>query len=136
MTIKSHLVLEQGATFSVNFNLTDDNGNPLDLTGYNVISQMKRWYTSSNSTSFTTSSSSGVVSIGLDANTTSSILAGRYVYDVYLQETATSTMSRIVEGTITVTPQVTLASNVWVTNSNSNGYWVDANSSSNSTYWL
>jgi hypothetical protein len=46
-----------------------------------------------------------VITLGLTANQTSNLVAGRYVYDVELTEGGE--VSRIVEGIVTVTPQVT-----------------------------
>ena len=42
----------------------------------------------------------------LNANQTSNIVSGRYVYDIELTD-ASNSVSRIVEGIVTVTPQVT-----------------------------
>jgi hypothetical protein len=107
MATKANIVIDAGTTFSTDLNLTDQNGDPLNLTGYTANSQMRRWYTSSNSVTFTTSinASSGVVTLFLDANTTSTIWPGRYVYDVDINNG--TTISRVVEGIVTVTPAVT-----------------------------
>jgi hypothetical protein len=110
MATKANLVIDQGTTFSTTLSLTDDNGDILNLNGYYANSQMRKWYTSLSPTAtFTTSInvSSGEVTLSLPANTTSNIIAGRYVYDVEITEQSTNTVSRIVEGIVTVTPQVT-----------------------------
>jgi hypothetical protein len=39
--------------------------------------------------------------------TTANTTAGRYVYDVKMTETSSSTVTRVVEGIVTVTPNVT-----------------------------
>ena len=44
--------------------------------------------------------------MSLNADETSNIVAGRYVYDVEITSSANVT-SRIVEGIVTVTPEVT-----------------------------
>jgi hypothetical protein len=88
--------------------LTDENGDALNLNGYSANSQVRKWYTSSNAAAvFSTSINvvSSIVTLSLTANQTSNLVAGRYVYDVELNDG--STTSRIVEGIITVTPQVT-----------------------------
>lgn len=108
MATKANLVIDQGSTFTTDLSMTDDEGDPLNLTGYTSNSQIRRWYTSSNaSATFTTSinGNAGVVTLSLTANQTSNITAGRYVYDVEISDGAI--ISRIVEGTVTVTPQVT-----------------------------
>jgi len=106
MAQKINLVIDQGTTFTKTFVLKDDNDEPMDLSTYTATSKMKKSYSSSNSFSFTaTCNSSGVVSLSMNANTTSSITAGRYVYDVELLSGAYVT--RAAEGIVTITPQVT-----------------------------
>ena len=108
MATKANLVIDQGTTFSTDLNLTDENGDPLQLSGYTATSQMRKWYTSTNAAAtFTTSINvdTGVVTLSLTPFQTNNLTAGRYVYDVELNDG--STVSRIVEGIITVTPQVT-----------------------------
>jgi hypothetical protein len=108
MATKANLVIDQGSTYSVNLDLTDENGDILDLTGYVANSQIRKWYTSSNpAATFTTSINvaSGELTLSLSANQTSNLVAGRYVYDVEIDQNGI--VSRIVEGIVTVTPQVT-----------------------------
>lgn len=107
MATKSNLVIDQGATFSTDLTLTDENGDALNLIGYTANSQIRKWYTSTNSVSFSTSTntSTGTVTLSLTSNQTSALTAGRYVYDVEISDG--TTISRIVEGIVTVTPNVT-----------------------------
>lgn len=108
MATKANLVIDQGSTFSAELNLTDENGDVLSLSGYTANSQIRKWYTSTNAAAtFATSINveSGQITLTLTANQTGSLSAGRYVYDVEL--TVGSEVSRIVEGIVTVTPQVT-----------------------------
>lgn len=108
MATKANLVIDQGTTFSTDLTLTDENGDALNLIGYSANSQVRKWYTSSNAAAvFATSINnvSGVVTLSLTANQTSNLVAGRYVYDVEINDGVAT--SRIVEGIITVTPQVT-----------------------------
>ena len=110
MATKANLVIDQGSTFSTDLNLTDDNGDALNLVGYTANSQIRKWYTSTNaSASFTTSinTSSGVITLSLTSAQTSNLVSGRYVYDVEINDTSSGEVSRIVEGIVTVTPQVT-----------------------------
>lgn len=108
MATKANLVIDQGTTFSVNLDLTDENGDVIDLSGYTANSQIRKWYTSSTpAATFSTAvnATSGELILSLTANQTSNLVAGRYVYDVELD--LNGTISRIVEGIVTVTPQVT-----------------------------
>ena len=91
MATKANLIIDQGATFSTDLSLTDENGDLLVLTGYSANSQMRKWYTSSNNIQFSTSINvdTSVVTLSLTANQTSNITAGRYVYDLELTELGT-----------------------------------------------
>ena len=108
MATKANIIMDQGTTFSTTISLTDDDDVPIDLTGYTGRSKLKKHYTSSNSHAFTISlgGTSGVVVLSLSANQTSNVVPGRYVYDVELIDSS-NVVSRIVEGIITVTPEVT-----------------------------
>jgi hypothetical protein len=108
MATKANIIIDQGTTFNTNVNLTDDNGDPIDLTGYTGNSVMRKHYTSSNSTIFsvTLGGTSGTVALSLTSSQTSNLTPGRYVYDVEVTS-ASNVVSRIVEGIVTVTPEVT-----------------------------
>lgn len=107
MATKANLLIDQGTTYEVTLDLTDENGDVLALTGYTANSQLRKWYTSTNSTSFSTSinAEAGTITLSLTANQTANLTAGRYVYDV--EVTSSGVISRIIEGIITVTPNVT-----------------------------
>lgn len=108
MATKANLVIDQGSTFSSDLTLTDENGDPLAIFGYTASSQIRKWYSSTNAAATFTSSintTSSVITLSLTANQTSNLVAGRYVYDVEIS--SGTEVSRIVEGIVTVTPQVT-----------------------------
>lgn len=107
MATKANLVIDQGATFSTELNLTDENGDILNLAGYSANSQLRKWYTSTNATAFGASINvdAGTITLTLSANQTAALTAGRYVYDVEIADGVS--VSRVVEGIITVTPNVT-----------------------------
>jgi hypothetical protein len=108
MAIKANIVVDQGSSFSTSINLTDTSDNAIDLANYTGAAQLRKHYTSSQSTAFDVSitPSTGIVRLGLSANTTASLAPGRYVYDVELTDSGGVT-SRIIEGIVTVTPNVT-----------------------------
>jgi hypothetical protein len=108
MATKANLVIDQGATFSTDLSFKDENGDPIVLDGYSANSQIRKWYTSETPAAiFNTEIDPfvGVVTLSLTSNQTSNLVSGRYVYDVEINDG--STVSRVVEGIITVTPQVT-----------------------------
>lgn len=108
MATKANIIIDQGTTFSTIINLTDDNGDPINLTGYTGDAEMRKHYTSSNSQSFSINlgGTSGTVTLSLTSAQTANLTPGRYVYDVEVTSGA-NVVSRIVEGIVTVTPEVT-----------------------------
>lgn len=108
MATKANIIIDQGTTFSTDIYLTDDDGNPIDLTGYTGASKMRKHYTSSNAQSFTVSLNTtyGYVTLSLTSANTANLTPGRYVYDVEVTSSS-NVVSRIVEGIVTVTPEVT-----------------------------
>lgn len=109
MATKANLVIDQGTTFTAEIILSDEVGNAFDLTGFTVDAQMRRWYSSSNSISFSTEVTdelSGILTLSLEANTTAALTESRYVYDVVITD-ASNTIIRVVEGMATVNPSVT-----------------------------
>lgn len=107
MAVKANITIDQGSSFETTLDVTDDNGDPINLTGYTGAAQMRKHYTSSNSFAFTVAinPTAGVVTLTMSANATANIVSGRYVYDCEL--TTGNTVSRVLEGIVTVTPQVT-----------------------------
>lgn len=111
MAAFTELYLDQGATFNSVIYLTDDLTNtPINVSGYIVSSQMRRSYYSINaSASFTctvTDPANGEITLSMTHLQTANIKAGRYLFDIEAQDTS-NVVSRVVEGIITVTPQIT-----------------------------
>jgi len=108
MATKVNIVLDQGTDFETTVNLTNDEGAQLDLTGMSAASQIRKTYSSSNSVAFTTAlaNNNGTLTLSLNNATTASMSPGRYKYDVEITSTG-GVITRILEGTVTVTPEVT-----------------------------
>lgn len=101
--------IEAGATFSTEVTVNDANGFPKDLSEYTVRSQLRKSYYSTTAIDFDINVSdplNGIIEMGISANTTSNIRAGRYVYDVEIEDSE-SVVTRIFEGIATVLPNVT-----------------------------
>lgn len=107
MATKVNLVVDQGTTFTTSITFNDEQGNTINFSTYTGAAQLRKHYTSSNSTPFTvTLTSNGVVTLTLTANQTGNLVAGRYVYDLEVTDGANQ-ISRLIEGIVTVTPNVT-----------------------------
>ena len=112
MAAIANLTIDQGATFSSDVTVKDANNNAFDLTGYTASAKMAKGFSSTRTrTSITctisTPATSGVVTLALTADQTSNLDDGRYVYDLEILQTSSSTVTRVIEGIISVRPQVT-----------------------------
>lgn len=107
MAQKVNIVIDQGTTFNTDYTFTDENDLPIDFSTFQGRSQMRKTYTSSTSYAFTVSlGNTGIISLSMNAATTSSITAGRYLYDLEVVDSS-NVVSRLVEGIVTVTPEIT-----------------------------
>ena len=111
MATVQNITIDQGTTFSLTINLTNDDGSAKNLANYSIASQMRKSYEATTKTDFTTAKldASGEVTISLTAAQTTAVKAGRYVYDVEITGTSPVETLRVLEGLVTVTPQVTKA---------------------------
>ena len=102
-----NLVVDQGTSFEITVNVTLDDGSEKDLTDYTVSSQIRKSYYTNTYTDFTTAKVdlTGEITLSLTPTQTSALKAGRYVYDVEISSTEETV--RIIEGIVTVTPEVT-----------------------------
>lgn len=103
-----HFSIDQGTTVLQTFVVNTYTNSISSLVGYTGESQLRKHYSSSNSVEFTVSvnSAANTVSLSLTANASSNIAAGRYLYDIELTSN-TGVVTRLVEGIVTVNPEVT-----------------------------
>ena len=106
------LFLEQGADFSTTITLDDAYGNLYDLNNYIAASTIKKsYYTNTITANLIVTipdTTQGVILLSLDAANTTNISAGRYVYDVFMKDTANNVTTKVLEGLVNVSPQVTI----------------------------
>ena len=109
MSSISNIFIDQGENFTTTVTVSDANGDAVSLSGYSVAAQIRKSHLSSTSTAFTASisnASAGEITISLTDSQTTSLEAGRYVYDVLITASG-GTKTRVVEGQVTVNPSVT-----------------------------
>ena len=104
-----NFILEQGATFNRILTVKENNS-AMNLTNYTVASKMRSTHDSGTvAGTFTctiSDATGGEITMQMTNSTTAAIEEGIYVYD--LEITASSgTVTRIMEGNITVNPEVT-----------------------------
>lgn len=108
MATVRNIYIDQGTTFSFSLIVSDQNGDPKDLSDYTVAAQMRRSYYSNTSISFTASATlplDGEITISLTAAQTTAMKAGRYVYDIEISNDEETI--RVLEGIIVLNPEVT-----------------------------
>lgn len=115
MTAATHdIVIEQGATFRLNLLWKDSSDVPINLTGYTARMQVRRKHADPTILlNFTTEN--GAIALGGAAGTiqvtglatlTDDVPAKPGVYDLELVS-AGGVVTRLVQGSVTITPEVT-----------------------------
>ena len=111
MAQKANIVIDQGADFYSEVQLDTGSELPVsyDLTGHDILAQMRKWHTSTNYIEFTSEivdAANGTFSMSLSSDITKDITPGRYVYDAIIIDAA-NTVTRAVEGIATVSYSTT-----------------------------
>ena len=105
-----NLVIDQGSDFALDL-VIKEGGSALNLANYSGRAQLRTSVTASSaSASFTvtvTNAANGALKMQLPAATSSGISAGQYVYDLEIYTSADSIVKRIIQGDVTITPEVT-----------------------------
>ena len=114
MAATANLFIEQAATFTSDVIVKDSAGEPLDLTGYSASAKMALGYASTRTrvsinTSIYSDPTTGIITLSLSPTETSNLEApARYVYDVELLKASDNSIIRVIQGIITVSPNVTI----------------------------
>ena len=112
MAAIANLTIDQGATFTSDVTVKDANGNPFNLTGYTAAARLAKGYASTRTRADFTATvaadaTTGLVTLALTSTQTATLDAERYVYDLEITQTSSGTVTRVIEGIISVRPQVT-----------------------------
>ena len=105
-----NFTLEQGSTFSRQITV-QENSTALNLTGYTARMQMRSTHDSSTialtyTSTIASPASNGKINLSATATQTAAIEEGIYVYDLEI-ESSGGVVTRLMEGKVTVTPEVT-----------------------------
>lgn len=108
---KVNFMCPQGSTFSRTLTYKVDD-TPVNLTGYGARLQIREYHYSDDfiaslteSSGITLGGSAGTITVLLNATATQDFVPGDYVYDLEL--VAGGTVTRLIEGKFSVTPEVT-----------------------------
>ena len=101
--------IEQGTTFTTDVTVTDNAGDTFDLSDYSAFGALSKgvssFYTRTQFTTSITTPTTGVVTLELAADQTAALEEGRYLFDVEIIKGSDSTVTRVIEGIITVRPR-------------------------------
>ncbi len=109
-----NFTIDQGAQYNTTIVYEDGSGNPIDLTGYTAEMQLREQSSSPNPADLTLSTSNGgivitpltgTLAITMTTAQTGALTARFYVYDLELS--VGGVVSRLIQGQITVSAQVT-----------------------------
>jgi hypothetical protein len=108
-----NLLIEQGATFSLSIVWKDSDEVPVDLTGYSARMQIRPFLVSqdvllelTNQAGIVLGDDQGTITIEATAEQTEAIGSRRGVYDLEL-ESADGTVTRLLQGAVTISREVT-----------------------------
>ena len=105
-----NLVVDQGSSFALDLAIKQS-GLDLDLTNYTGRAQLRTTHISSSvAASFTvttTNASAGTLKLELSPATTAALSPGQYVYDLEIYTANDAIVKRILQGEVTLTPEVT-----------------------------
>ena len=105
-----NLTIDQGSDFALDLVVKEDNV-AKDLTGYSARAQMRNTKGASTvAATFTCTvinATDGEVKMQLTNSTSSAISAGKYYYDLEIFTSGDVIVSRLMEGTVILTPEVT-----------------------------
>ena len=111
MAVQVNFVMDQGTSFEAVATIQNEDGSIFDLTDLTAVSQMRKsYFTNTFITILATIEGDpleGNVKLTLLPTETSAIRAGRYVYDVEVHNGDDTYVKRVLQGIITVSPQVT-----------------------------
>jgi hypothetical protein len=115
MAVSYNTVIDQGADWYLTVTYENPNGTPINLTGYSAALQLRSLpsdatavltLTTAN-TGIAITALTGVVAIHATATQTRAIDEGTYYYDLEITDTFTSVVTRLVQGQVVVSPEVT-----------------------------
>lgn len=111
MAVQVNFVVDQGTAFTAIATIENEDGSIFDLTGLTPYSQMRKSYYTNTSFDITAAVEgdplNGDIKLSLLPTESNAIKAGRYVYDVEVHDGTGDYVKRVLQGIITVSPQVT-----------------------------
>lgn len=103
-----NLRIEKGTDFDATFKVSNADGSVFSLSGYTASSKIRKYPTSPDSQSFSTSitTATGEIKISMASTITSQLDAGRNYYDVIVTNSGAGKVQKVFQGTAIVSDTV------------------------------
>ena len=103
-----NFVLDQGATFEKTITAKNTAAGNVTISSGTTSAKLRQsTYSGNNIHTFTTSITGSNVTISMTATNTANVAAGQYEYDIEYTQSDATTVERLAEGIVTVSPQST-----------------------------
>ena len=108
MAVRYKFHIDAGATFQRQFEYTNDDGTPFDLTGYSALMQIRQTPDAELALEHepTIDTETGMLTVTLTAEETATLTLPDYVYAIELYAPGNEPTIRLVEGAVEVSPEV------------------------------
>lgn len=110
MATTAYLDLDQGSDFVSEFTLENDDESLMNLLTFDIYSQFRKSYGSVIGYNFNAQivdPNNGKITVSLSGEQSSALRPGRYLYDIEIKNRLTGVKTRVVEGILTINPEVT-----------------------------
>jgi len=111
MATYANLFVDQGADFATVVTLQDESTlDPLDLTDLILYGQVRRTYTSATAFDFVIAVNDlakAEIKVSLPSSTNENMKPGRYVYDIFADNSTTGESFKLLQGILEIIPRVT-----------------------------
>lgn len=110
MNNQINLYIDQGSDWSTGLDFSNDDGTPVNITGYSFFSNIKTSYYTSNVLANLVVTAlnpiAGNAMISLAGNVSANLSAGEYLYDILMIDTSNN-VTRILNGILNLNPGIT-----------------------------
>ena len=110
-TVKFNQDINAGTDWFVDLNILNNNGTGRDVSDHTFEALVKRHYRSVNSVAMNVTLVDGVqgnITLQLTAAQTTLLKGGKFLYDVEMTRTVDGIKERIIQGVITIRPEITV----------------------------
>lgn len=105
------LQIPQGQTFSLSLTLKDNNGVPINLSGFAISGYLKSKYSDTGKLAdlnvAITDAANGGVSLGISATETAALPVNYAFYDIEMLNSGDNSVTKVLAGKASISPEIT-----------------------------